>query len=106
MADVPYIAVGANSQSFGNTASLVTCVKNFPESRGMLVGLLKGFIGIIGAAAWLPSAVCIVFVRTMRILTDGMRKLEVRVLFSFLCISLALAGYLMVMIIVQKRVAF
>nr|KYP69124.1 putative transporter MCH1 [Cajanus cajan] len=29
-----YICIGANSQSFANTGSLVTCVKNFPESRG------------------------------------------------------------------------
>lgn len=33
-----YICIGANSQSFANTGSLVTCVKNFPESRGVVLG--------------------------------------------------------------------
>lgn len=44
-----YICVGANSQNFANTGSLVTCVKNFPESRGMMLGLMKGFVGLSGA---------------------------------------------------------
>ncbi|KAA8534450.1 hypothetical protein F0562_031967 [Nyssa sinensis] len=30
-----YICIGANSQNFANTGSLVTCVKNFPESRAV-----------------------------------------------------------------------
>lgn len=34
-----YICIGANSQSFANTGSLVTCVKNFPESRGVVLGM-------------------------------------------------------------------
>ncbi|ONK81073.1 uncharacterized protein A4U43_C01F24930 [Asparagus officinalis] len=33
-----YICIGANSQSFSNTGALVTCVKNFPESRGIALG--------------------------------------------------------------------
>jgi hypothetical protein len=45
-----YICVGANSQSFANTGALVTCVKNFPESRGVVLGLLKGFVGLSGAS--------------------------------------------------------
>ncbi|KAK4353615.1 hypothetical protein RND71_025809 [Anisodus tanguticus] len=44
-----YICVGANSQSFTNTGALVTCVKNFPESRGAVLGLLKGYAGLSGA---------------------------------------------------------
>jgi hypothetical protein len=44
-----YICVGANSQSFANTGSLVTCVKNFPESRGVVLGILKGYVGLSGA---------------------------------------------------------
>ncbi|RYR03593.1 hypothetical protein Ahy_B06g082649 isoform C [Arachis hypogaea] len=31
-----YICIGANSQSFANTGALVTCVKNFPGSRGSI----------------------------------------------------------------------
>ncbi|GMN69723.1 hypothetical protein TIFTF001_038768 [Ficus carica] len=44
-----YIAVGANSHTFTNTGTLVTCVKNFTESRGVVLGLLKGYSGISAA---------------------------------------------------------
>ncbi|OAY84136.1 Protein NUCLEAR FUSION DEFECTIVE 4 [Ananas comosus] len=44
-----YICIGANSQSFANTGALVTSVKNFPQSRGIVLGLLKGFVGLSGA---------------------------------------------------------
>lgn len=43
------LMIGANSQTFTNTGALVTCVKNFPESRGIVIGLLKGFVGLSGA---------------------------------------------------------
>ncbi|GKD70351.1 protein nuclear fusion defective 4, partial [Tanacetum coccineum] len=33
--------LGANSQNFANTGALVTSVSNFPESRGVVLGLLK-----------------------------------------------------------------
>ncbi|RVW62555.1 hypothetical protein CK203_063150 [Vitis vinifera] len=46
---VLYICIGANSQAFANTGSLVTCVKNFPESRGVVLGILKGYVGLSGA---------------------------------------------------------
>ena len=36
-----YIAIGTNGATFFNTAGLVTNVKNFPNSRGPVVGLLK-----------------------------------------------------------------
>lgn len=44
-----YITVGSNSQTFTNTAAVITSVKNFPHSRGMVLGLLKGFAGLSGA---------------------------------------------------------
>eukprot|EP00249_Psilotum_nudum_P011628 c23286_g1_i1 orf=254-2155(+) len=43
------ICVGANSTTWFNTAVLVTCMRNFPHSRGTIVGFLKGFIGLGGA---------------------------------------------------------
>ncbi|TVU44553.1 hypothetical protein EJB05_03998, partial [Eragrostis curvula] len=130
-----YICVGANSQSFANTGALVTCVKNFPESRGMVLGLLKGFVGLSGAIftqlylaiygddakslvlliAWLPAAVSILFVHTVRIMPyparrGGGNKSSAATgndaFFCFLYISIALATYLLVMIVVQKQVDF
>lgn len=123
-----YICIGANSQSFANTGALVTCVKNFPESRGIVLGLLKGFVGLSGAIftqlylafygddskslvlliAWLPAAVSIVFVHTIRIM-DVVRdkaKQTTKPFFCFLYISIALATYLMVMIVTEKYVNF
>ncbi|KAJ6839990.1 uncharacterized protein M6B38_312130 [Iris pallida] len=124
-----YICVGANSQSFTNTGALVTCVKNFPDSRGIVLGLLKGFVGLSGAiftqlylafyghdskslvllVAWLPAAISIFFVHTIRIMevVKKAAKENTKPFYCFLYISLALAAYLMVLIIVQqKRVTF
>ncbi|VAI23459.1 unnamed protein product [Triticum turgidum subsp. durum] len=127
-----YICVGANSQSFTNTGALVTCVKNFPGSRGAVLGLLKGFVGLSGAiftqlyiaiygddakslvllVAWLPAAVCIVFVHTVRIMPHrpvrrgGEEETAATTsdpFYCFLYISMALATYLLVMIVVQNQ---
>jgi len=43
------IFVGTNSATYFNTASLVTCIQNFPTSRGPMVGILKGFLGLTSA---------------------------------------------------------
>jgi len=132
-----YICVGANSQSFANTGALVTCVKNFPESRGIVLGLLKGFVGLSGAIftqlylaiygddakslvlliAWLPAAISILFVHTVRIMpyprpsrrrgaAGSSAATSNDAFFCFLYISIALATYLLVMIVVQKQVNF
>ncbi|XP_040378774.1 uncharacterized protein LOC102714717 [Oryza brachyantha] len=130
-----YICVGANSQSFANTGALVTCVKNFPESRGIVLGLLKGFVGLSGAIftqlylaiygddakslvlliAWLPAAISILFVHTVRIMPyrpsrrrDGGASAATSndAFFCFLYISIALAVYLLTMIVVQNQTTF
>ncbi|KAL7094985.1 hypothetical protein ACP275_11G138600 [Erythranthe tilingii] len=43
------IFIGTNGETYFNTASLVSCVQNFPKSRGPVVGILKGFAGLGGA---------------------------------------------------------
>ncbi|XP_010933270.1 protein NUCLEAR FUSION DEFECTIVE 4 [Elaeis guineensis] len=122
-----YICIGANSQSFANTGSLVTCVKNFPESRGVVLGLLKGFVGLSGAIftqlysaiygddskslvlliAWLPAAISIVFVRTIRLMKAASVPYKTsKPFYCFLYISIALATFLMVIIVVEQRFSF
>uniref|UniRef100_A0A0D9WWB5 Uncharacterized protein n=1 Tax=Leersia perrieri TaxID=77586 RepID=A0A0D9WWB5_9ORYZ len=125
-----YVFVGANSQSFANTGALVTCVKNFPEGRGVVLGILKGFVGLSGAVytqlylafygddakslilliAWLPAAMSVVFVHTVRILPYPRRRGGYETssdpFFCFLYISIGLACYLLVMIVVQRQFEF
>ncbi|XP_008811023.2 protein NUCLEAR FUSION DEFECTIVE 4-like [Phoenix dactylifera] len=122
-----YICIGANSQTFSNTGVVVTCLKNFPGSRGVVLGLLKGFAGLSGAIfaqlylaiygddsrslvlliAWLPATITVIFLCTIRILKTAHQPGETtKPFYYFLYISIALAAYLMVMIVVQKRVAF
>ncbi|KAF3324428.1 hypothetical protein FCM35_KLT11895 [Carex littledalei] len=129
MDDVPlHVYFGANSQAFANTGVLVTCVKNFPESRGIVLGLLKGLLGLSGVIftqlylaiygndskslvlliAWLPAAVSIVFVYTIRIMpyNSSSQARNTKPFFCFLYISIGLAVFLLIMTIVQKFVEF
>ncbi|TVU34070.1 hypothetical protein EJB05_15895, partial [Eragrostis curvula] len=118
------------ADSFTNTCALVTAVKNFPESRGVVLGLLKSFTGISGAIfaqiylaiygddakslilliAWLPVLVSALFGRTVRIMPYRSSATSAKTtnegFFHFLYISVALAAYLLVMIVVQKQVRF
>ncbi|XP_057437528.1 protein NUCLEAR FUSION DEFECTIVE 4-like [Lotus japonicus] len=43
------IFVGTNFETYCNTVALVSCVQSFPQNRGPVVGILKGFGGLSGA---------------------------------------------------------
>ncbi|KAM7264392.1 hypothetical protein ACFE04_002075 [Oxalis oulophora] len=89
--------------SFPNTGALVTCVRNYPETRGSVIGLLKGFIGGLSGAimtqiyqyhglygddsksvilliAWLPAAVPMIFLPVIRIINSLPKSQDSRVL--------------------------
>lgn len=102
-----YIAIGSSSLSFANTGVITTSVKNFPESRGRILGLLKGYLGHSGAImtqvylaiygndseslihliAWLPAAISIAFasvIRIMKVGTSTKNPIEPKVMYQLL----------------------
>ncbi|KAI3875163.1 hypothetical protein MKW92_047275 [Papaver armeniacum] len=122
-----YICVGANSQNFTLTSVMVTAVKNFPDNRGTLIGLLKGFTGLSGAVmtqlylaiygndskslilfiAWIPAVSFVFFayaIRLFRVVRQP--NVEKRVIYKYLWISVMLALFIMVMTIIQKQKTF
>ncbi|KAI3997140.1 hypothetical protein MKX01_008984 [Papaver californicum] len=122
-----YMWIGSNSQNFANTSVLVTCVKNFPESRGTLLGLLKGFTGLSGAVmtqlylavygndakslilfiGWLPAVISIFFVYTIRLINVVRQSsVEKRVIHNYLFSSVVLAVFVMAITITQKHKTF
>ncbi|XP_035545968.1 uncharacterized protein LOC118348450 [Juglans regia] len=83
-----FVGLGAAAPNFAHTIALVTCVNNFPESRGVVLGLMKGMAeasvavltqiyqlvihgdddvkNLILATAVLPAITSVAFVFTIR----------------------------------------
>lgn len=131
-----YIYIAANSMCFINTGIVPACVKNFPESRGIIIGLLKGYIGLSAAIitqiyvafygvqdrksvilliGWLLAAITLVFLHTIRPLristenqqqSQNQNKNQLRMFFQFLYVSIGLALFLMAITLTQKSVVF
>ncbi|XP_060206177.1 protein NUCLEAR FUSION DEFECTIVE 4-like [Lycium barbarum] len=122
-----YICIGANSQSFANTGGTVTCVKNFPASRGIVLGLLKGAVSLSGAImtqlylafygdnegeslilliSWLPMLVSCIFLPSIRVMKVIQQENDGKMFYNLLFVSLGLAGFLLIMIIIQKKFTF
>ncbi|KAI5069772.1 hypothetical protein GOP47_0016073 [Adiantum capillus-veneris] len=119
-----FICAGANSQTFANTGVMVTFVKNFPQGRGEVLGIIKGFVGLSGALftqayhaiygddsrgvifliALLPSLVTFIFIFFIRIITPVYDKREKRTFYSFLYLALLIAAFLSLAIIVENVV--
>ena len=121
-----YIFIGANSHCSTNTGVIVTSVKNFPGTRGIVIGLLSGYLGLSAAIitqiyyafygndskslillmAWLPTAVTFLFLPVIRHHKGVQQPNDSKVFYNFLYTTLVLAGFLMVLIILQKTFNF
>ncbi|CAL1372996.1 unnamed protein product [Linum trigynum] len=121
-----YMCIATNAASYSNTAALVTCVKNFPESRGSVIGLLKGLIGLSGAiitqiyhasygnnssyaillVAWLPAIVPLLFLPVIRTMKFDRHQKELKVFYHFLYVAIGIAGFIMIIIIIQNKFSF
>lgn len=112
-----FLFIGSNSQPMFNTAVLVQAVKMFPASRGIVISLMKGYIGISGAIliqvfvaiegsknpeafllllTWLPSAVAILAILVIRPGVPAFQGFpDGKYFYWYLALGFALAFYLM-----------
>ncbi|KAH7405233.1 hypothetical protein KP509_15G061900 [Ceratopteris richardii] len=118
-----FICVGANSQTFANTGVLVTFVKNFPQGRGEVLGIIKGCVGLSGAIftqiyyaiygndsrgvilliGWMPSLVTLLFMYFIRPITPAYDSHERKNFYHFLYLALFLACFLMLAILMENQ---
>jgi len=121
-----YLFIGANSHSATNTGALVTSVKNFPSSRGVVLGLLTGYNGLSAAIitqlyyafygndskfliflmAWLPTAAVFLFLPVIRIHKSVQQPNDTKALYRFLYLTLVLAGFLMFVTVAPQFFTF
>lgn len=114
------ICMASNSQTFFSTACVVTNVKVFPNKRGVVIGLLKGFLGLSGAImaqvfralypddpssfllllSWLPAAVSLLLMFVVRVVPAS--RDDNAVFTEFSTVATCLAAYLTLVIILEN----
>ncbi|KAJ1266680.1 hypothetical protein BS78_08G170600 [Paspalum vaginatum] len=112
-----YMLLAAQAQTFFNTADVVSAVENFPDRRGTVIGVMKGFLGLSGAIlvqtyntlhidpitfilmlAVLPTAVTLLLMYFVDV-HDPHERYNKKYLDAFSLIAVTVAVYLMVVII-------
>lgn len=119
-----YMCIGANGQTYLHTAVMVTSVKSFPLSRGVVLGIMKGLSGLSGAimtqiwmavygadnpsqfllmVSWLATMVPLTLMFVLRPVEPPERREpeEDRNLVILTLLILGLCGYLMAVILVE-----
>lgn len=118
-----FMFLAAHAQTFFNTANVVTAVHNFPDYSGTIVGIMKGFLGLTGAVliqvyntlfegspstfllmlALIPPLISISLMWLVKI--DSAYTIhEKKYLNGFSVVSLVVAAYLMILIILENTI--